>query len=252
MNIGIIGSGNVAFQLSRGLFNAGHKIDFVHSRNSKTGKPLAKKYDSIFITDLSVLPQTDVILIAVNDDQIEKVSSQIKPDSSRIVLHTSGAIPSTALNGHEKYGILYPLYSFSHKRRLSLKKIPFLITSSDDEVISSLRTLALDLTWKIYQVTDEERAQLHVAAVFANNFANFMMSQAFEIVEQHDLDLKILLPIIQQSTQNWNRGIAKEKQTGPAIREDYRTMDRHIDLIKDNSIKEMYKLISQNIIKFNK
>lgn len=252
MNIGIIGSGNVAYQLTRGLFKSGHQIDFVNSRNTKTGKQLAKKYESTYIQELSKIPKTDVILICVNDDQIEQVSSQIQPDGTRIMLHCSGAVPSTVLDKHEKYGILYPLYSFSNKRNVSLKKIPMLLTASEPEVISTLRTLALDISWKIYEVTDEERAQLHVAAVFANNFANFMMAQAFDIIEKNQLDIDILLPIIQQSAHNWTRGIAKEKQTGPAVREDYRTMDRHIDLIDKKSIKKMYQVISQNIIKFNK
>lgn len=254
MNIGIIGSGKVAFQLGLALHETKHKISFIAGRNLVEIKKLAKKVKSDYYNSIPEIKikHLDCILIAVKDDAIAEVATQIPRDFPGIIAHTSGAIGLELLGESlAKKGIFYPLYSFQNKRKKKLNKIPFLITSSSKEVQNCLIDLAKSISDYQYVIDDNQRAKLHLAAVYANNFTNFMMTLCFEIMDKQSLDQEIILPIIRQSIDAWTSGKAKEKQTGPAMRGDNKTMQKHIDIISLPEQKAMYRIISQNISKFH-
>ena len=39
----------------------------------------------------------------------------------------------------------------------------------------------------------------------------------------------------------------KESQTGPAVRNDNKTIEKHIDFLKDENQKEIYKILTKSI-----
>ncbi len=255
MRIGIIGSGKVAYQLSLALYDANHHLSFIVGRNNRAVQSLASKVKAKGLSNIAQIPhqEIDVLLIAVKDDAISEVAEQVPPDYRGILAHTSGAgnLKLLGVSPSQK-GIFYPLYSFRNKRKKNLSKIPFLITSPDASVQNTLIELARSISQHTYVVNDHERAKLHLAAVYANNFSNFMMTLSFDILEKNALDQNILLPIIQQSAQAWTKGKAKDIQTGPAIRDDIKTIEKHMKQIDLDAHKKMYALISENITKYYK
>lgn len=249
MKIGIIGSGKVASQLSKGLYKAGHKISFIISRNSETAHKISRNTASRVVSQYNEIDKTvDIILIAVNDDNIATVVENIPTSFKGIVCHTSGAVTSEVITKHGFCsGIFYPLYSFSSTTEIDFSKVPFLLTFDTEKTHIKLVKLAKSLGSKVYDVTNEERKHIHLAAVFANNFGNHMMTKCFDILESHNIDKELILPIINQSGQKWGLGNAKSIQTGPAVRNDKNTLDKHREIIDDEITLKVYNLITKSI-----
>lgn len=249
MKLAIIGSGNVAWHIAHSIVKTEHIISYIAGRNEKEVKRLSSKVSAIGILDTSALPlDIDLIVICVNDSSISEVVAKIPSKFKGIVAHTSGAIDSQVISQKFKNsGIFYPLYSFPSKRQMNMNKIPFLITSKSESILKKLLDLAKSISKHVYHVTDEERLYLHLAAVYANNFSNFMMTKSFEILDRKSINKEMLLPIIKQSAENWTKGLAKTKQTGPAIRNDQVTIEKHLKLLQKAEEKQLYSLISQHI-----
>lgn len=251
LKIGILGTGKLAWQISQAIDSTDHEIYVVYGRRLGEAKKLATKLDCSFTDQLTSLRNnTDLLIIAVSDDSIQTVAEQIPAAYTGIVVHTSGSVSSEALNSCKNRGIFYPLYSFNSKRKIKFDKIPLLITSDHKEILVLLENLARSITSLVYHIGDEQRRWIHLSAVYANNYTNFMMTQAFEILRTHQIPEELMLPIIRQSSKNWNSGKSKAIQTGPAIRKDEKTIQKHLDLIENKKEQQLYKDIAEAIQRF--
>ncbi|MEZ7901107.1 MAG: DUF2520 domain-containing protein, partial [Flavobacteriales bacterium] len=86
--------------------------------------------------------------------------------------------------------------------------------------------------------------------VFTSNFANYMQVIAQDVCEEQEVDFDLLKPLIKEVYEKNSRSKAENNQTGPAKREDEFTMQKHLDLMKNDKEKqELYSLISSMIIK---
>src|SRR5690606_545161 len=135
MNIVVIGSGNVASHFSSAFVEAGCRIIQVYSRTSAHAQALADTWAAPAITQLSDIDTTaDVYLTAVKDDALEAVLSQLPPTLNGIVLHTAGSVEMAVLHGHaRRYGVLYPVQTFSKKKHVDFGHVPLAIEASDAE-----------------------------------------------------------------------------------------------------------------------
>jgi predicted short-subunit dehydrogenase-like oxidoreductase (DUF2520 family) len=88
-----------------------------------------------------------------------------------------------------------------------------------------------------------------VAAVFASNFTNHMLTIARQVMKENRLDYEWLKPLIAETiTKSLDLG-PELAQTGPARRGDLEILDKQLDFLKDDEqITEIYKLISQHIL----
>ena len=100
-------------------------------------------------------------------------------------------------------------------------------------------------------MNSKKRIQLHIAAVFACNFTNHMFSIADSILANVDLNFKLLIPLINQTVKKINNQKPSKVQTGPAKRNDKKVLKKHISNLTDKEVKEIYKIISKEIIKSN-
>ncbi|MGY8940031.1 MAG: DUF2520 domain-containing protein, partial [Flavobacteriales bacterium] len=99
---------------------------------------------------------------------------------------------------------------------------------------------------KIYSVNSEQRKALHIAAVFVNNFTNHLYTIGNDICEKHQVPFEILQPLIQETSEKIKTLSPKKAQTGPAIRNDKKTIKSHLELLSKEQ-QEIYKLITQAI-----
>lgn len=253
MRIAIVGTGNLAYA----LIHAFRKhTDIEVSVYGRKPKKVLQLQRSLGITPISkedlCLPY-DLVILAITDTAIESFSNALDLHSDTIVVHTSGATTMNALSKHPQYGIFYPLYSFPKKRKVSFSKVPMLLDYSSAIVKKQLFTIAERLSNKLYEANDQERLQYHLSAVFANNFANHLLTKAYEILNDRQLEKEVLLPIIKQSCRNWSKGLAETTQTGPAIRNDTRTLNKHCELLGDDEISlEIYDFLTQSIQNYYK
>jgi predicted short-subunit dehydrogenase-like oxidoreductase (DUF2520 family) len=100
---------------------------------------------------------------------------------------------------------------------------------------------------------EESRKKLHLAAVVANNFINHLMVLTESWCIQNKLDFNLLLPLINQSTQNLQNQSPTQLQTGPASRNDWTTIHAHIEMLTQfPQLKEVYILFSNQLAEKNK
>lgn len=252
MKIAILGSGNVATHLSKALIKAGHPVMQVWSRNHNNAIDLALEIGANSIPEIKdIKAYIDVVFIAVSDDAIENVASQIPEKENRLILHTSGSTSLEVLSSRfQNAGVLYPIQTFSKNSDLDFSSIPLCIEANHQTALAQIEKLAQQLSNNVQQVDSHARALLHVAAVFACNFTNFFYSVAHQITESVQLDFSLLRPLIQETADKAMLNNPEDVQTGPAKRDDQQTMQRHLDLLKNQpQLQELYKSISQYIVK---
>jgi len=248
MKISFIGSGNVATVLGRLLKQKNFIINEVVSRDKTHALHLAKELDAIAIDDIKALSKnSDVYIIAVNDDAIEAVSNQLNT-SEKIVVHTCGSASINLLrNASKNFGVLYPLQSL-RKEISYLSAIPFLIDASNNYSKNVIITLAEAISDNIKEANDEQRMQYHLAAIVVSNFTNHLFALAQEYCIANKIEFSLLLPLIEEVINRLKSFKAAEMQTGPAIRGDISTMQKHLALLKDfPQLKNIYEVMSESI-----
>lgn len=253
MRITIIGSGNVATHLAAAFKNAGHVIVQVYSRDLQSASLLAYHVRAEAIDNLNKInPETDLFVIAVKDDAIETVASALAK-YQKLVVHTSGATDLQALLNHTKNaGVFYPLQTFSKTKEMDFNTVPLCIEGADEQIISQLEELAKTITQSVYRINSAERKTLHLAAVFACNFPNYLYYLAQQLLAEHELPFDLLRPLILETAQKVQDHLPIDVQTGPAIRNDEKTMAAHLQQLAEKpELQQLYKLLSQGIIKMD-
>jgi len=253
MRITLIGSGNVATHLAAAFRNAGHYIVQVYSRSLQNAALLAYHVKAEPIDDLqNITPETDLFIIAVKDDAIGLMAEQLAK-YQRLMVHTSGAAGLyTLLAFTDNAGVFYPLQTFRKTKEVDLRNVPVCIEGTNESITKNLEQLAQTVSDKVYPVDSDQRKILHLAAVFANNFPNYLYTLAQQILAKNQLDFELLRPIILETAKKVQEGLPAAMQTGPAIRGDETTLNNHLQLLKDEpALQELYSLLSQGIIKLD-
>lgn len=252
--ITILGAGNVATHLAKSFFDHGFDIVQVYSRNLENATSLAKLVNAEAINTLTLLDNaTDFYLICIKDDAIELVLKNIL-FKDKLIAHTSGSIPMSVLkeNNFKQYGIFYPLQTFSKDKVVNLKEVPFCIEGNNQDADNQLFEMALQLSENVHFVNSEQRKKLHVAAVFACNFTNYMYTIAHDITSKNDINFDILKPLIKETANKILENKPATMQTGPAKRKDEEVIKNHLQMLSDNKdYHDIYKLITTNIINEN-
>ncbi len=249
MNIVLIGSGNVATVLGRKFKAAGHTILQIYSRNASAASELAYEWDSESTTYKSTISKSgDVYIIAVNDDAIADVIDQLRLPG-KVVAHTAASVPKEILKTvTEHYGVFYPLQSL-RKEMAVLPDIPIFFDGSSDLTKKTLASLAHSIApVQAIEAGDDARAKLHVAAVVVSNFTNHLYALAADYCRKEGLDFKQLLPLIEETALRIKTVAPKDAQTGPAIRHDKETIEKHLELLKAHpQLKNIYVLLTESL-----
>ncbi|MFN0217132.1 MAG: Rossmann-like and DUF2520 domain-containing protein [Saprospiraceae bacterium] len=251
MKIVIVGAGRIAWHLGKRLKSKGLPVSQVISRTAEHAEALADN----LLTNWSdspadVISDADWLILAVRDDAIESVAEAFAPFvNNALVTHTSGGTSGAVLGVHfERYGVFYPLQSFSMEHIPVWSKIPFCVDAKLEEDVLILKRIAKTIGNLVYHVNDEQRAVLHVAAVFANNFANRCFAIAEKILEEKDLPFELLHPLMEETLVKALQDSPVRMQTGPAIRGDIDTVRRHLHLLAGTpEWQEIYRELSENI-----
>lgn len=250
MDIVIIGSGNVATVLGRKFKAAGHNILQIVSRNASVASKLAYEWDTESTNYISLInKKADFYLIAVSDDAIPHIISELKLPAKKVVAHTAASVSKDILkNETDHYGVFYPLQSL-RKEMKSLPDIPVFFDGNDDTAKKTLEKLAQSISHeKVTHAGDEARMKLHLAAVFVSNFTNHLYALAEEYCKKEGLDFKQLLPLIEETALRIKNISPKQSQTGPAVRHDKETLQKHLELLKAHpQLKNIYLLLTESI-----
>jgi predicted short-subunit dehydrogenase-like oxidoreductase (DUF2520 family) len=247
----IIGSGNVATAMGDRLLSAGHAIVQIAARRAEAAAPLAQKWGSAYTTEWErVDREADIYIVALSDRVLPELSKHLSL-SGRLVVHTAGAAPAAVLRGvSERCGVLYPLQSLRKEMR-PVPELPLLIDACRSEDLPVIEGVARSLSRLVAHADDAERLRYHVAAVVVNNFTNHLYTLAADFCRKEGIDFGLLLPIIRETAARLESHPPKETQTGPAIRGDRATVEKHLDLLANyHDLKELYQLFTIQIEAF--
>ena len=249
MNIVLLGSGNVATHLALALRAIGENIVQVFSPNLINAKALADRVDSAYINNLAQInSDADLYIISVKDDAIVEVARKLA-DVNGLVVHTSGTTDIKVLSTEVKHaGVFYPLQTFSKTKSVDFKTIPLCLEANEASQLELLQLLATRLSNEVYQLDGEKRKVLHLAAVFACNFTNHMYALASQILNANGLHFDIIRPLIAETADKVMLDLPENVQTGPAIRQDEGTINKHLTMLADlPELQEIYQTLSDSI-----
>ncbi|MDH5397430.1 MAG: DUF2520 domain-containing protein [Cyclobacteriaceae bacterium] len=252
-DVSVIGSGNVAWHLAPALDNGGFKVREVYSRSAAHAKEITGRlYEAVVKTDLDFSDtRSRLIIIAVADEAIEEIATELVVPDNVMVVHTSGSQPMSLLGylPTDHIGVFYPLQTFSKGVKVDFDNVPFFIESQTREGLEWLNFMGETISNRVIKADSADRKALHVAAVFASNFLNHMLTLSQDILDRKGLDFDLLQPLVTETVNKaLNEGPANV-QTGPAIRKDRDIIEQHTQyLAYDERLMEIYRLISENIM----
>ncbi|GAB5419241.1 MAG: DUF2520 domain-containing protein [Crocinitomicaceae bacterium] len=241
--VSIIGSGNVATQLGMAFTKVGTDVTHVASRTPENAENLASQL-SAFACKIEDLPVDQLAIVCVSDDAISEVLNQLSPEIP--VAYTSGSIGIHDVPKRAQLGVFYPLQTLSKTSTVQFSDVPILIESENAAFQEMLANFARQLSKTTRIVNSEQRRKIHLAAVWINNFTNHVVYQAQKITEEQNLDYQLLLPLLRETLQKLENQPAFDAQTGPAIRGDIKTIEKHLSA-QDGISKELYELLSRSI-----
>ena len=251
MKIVFIGAGNLATHLSLALQKAGFEIVQVYSRTEESAKELAGLLQVPYTTNINnVVHHASIYFISVCDDAIAPLSEKLV-SSSGIIVHTAGSVPMDVFeNKFDNYGVFYPLQTFSKRQQVDFSNIPIFVEANTQNNLNILQKIACSISQNVFEAGSQQRKQLHLAAVFCCNFVNHLYHLASEIAGQAGFNFNILSALILATAQKAVlSGNPKEVQTGPAVRNDRKVMEKHLDLLNAHpEWQEIYSILSKGIV----
>ncbi len=250
LKIAIVGAGNVASFFAKKFHAAGCTIVSITSKNLSHAQSLASEVQALASNNLSTIPSDiDYLLFAVSDDALKACVDQVPASNHFCWLHTSGSVSNAIFEEKtNRYGVFYPLQTFSKSVSLQQTTFPVLIEASSNEVQKLLENLATQIQLPSKYADSEKRKHIHLAAVFACNFSNHLFQIASEILKENQLPFELLLPLIQETVAKLQVLDPAAAQTGPAIRNDQAVLTAHLALLKDHPQWEaIYRLLSAQI-----
>jgi predicted short-subunit dehydrogenase-like oxidoreductase (DUF2520 family) len=249
--IALIGAGNLATHLGRALKVGGCKVVQVFSRTEEAARNLAGNLGCPYTTVVEeVTREADVYILSLKDSALEEVIARLCPDRREaLFVHTAGSIPMSVFEGKAtRYGVLYPMQTFSKAHHVEFESIPCFVEGVDDATERDMVRLAQTVTTSIHLMDSEHRRFLHLAAVFACNFVNHCYEMASELTGKAGINFDVMLPLIDETARKVHFLSPQQAQTGPAVRYDENVMQAQQQLLSDApEMREIYALISKRI-----
>ena len=245
-HLAVVGSGNLAWHLA-GVLD--HPAVYYRSILPSEAWPCPLRP----LSEIGHHP-TPAVLLAVPDGAIRSVSQQLAEilPLTTPVIHTSGATPLDQIDGRFAHrGVLWPIRSLRKTEPVrDWTDLPLVVQANTEESQQLLAQLAGSLSHTVSWLDDRQRAQLHLAAVFSNNFVTALYEVAHDLCKQHHIPFELLLPIIRNTATTQDGTRPALRQTGAAARGDYVTMQRHLDLLDRPAYQELYERISGLILEY--
>jgi predicted short-subunit dehydrogenase-like oxidoreductase (DUF2520 family) len=246
-SIVIIGTGKVAKSLLTLLLHKQQNIVQIFGRDEAKAKAIAAPHNISFTSDVTAISKNaDLIIIAVKDSAIEAIAAGLK-NHTGLIVHTAGNVASNIFSNYCKnYGVLYPLQTLNGTTDVA---IPFLINANSELLQTKLLQWSKFIGHSGTVCSDAQRQQLHLAAVYANNFSNYLYHLSYTICKNNKLPFSVLKPLIANTVNNLSENDPINLQTGPAIRYDNTTITNHLNSLANypEPYATLYQLFTKAI-----
>lgn len=251
-----IGAGNLATSLALAFFETGFPIAQIYSRTENSARVLAQRVKAPWTDCIEQILQGDYFYFTALKDSVleELVPSLVDGREEGFFIHTAGSLPmslwSQFSSSPSRYGVFYPMQTFSRQKPIPFEDIPIFIEASTPAAVEELMKLGRAISHHVTQTDSERRQKLHLAAVFACNFSNHCYALAEHLLEEAEIPFEVMLPLIDETARKAHLLSPRQGQTGPAIRYDKSVIDRHLTVLASKpQLQEIYRLLSESIHK---
>ncbi|MGB6084495.1 Rossmann-like and DUF2520 domain-containing protein [Moheibacter sp.] len=244
----IIGAGNVAFHLTRALIQNTVNVRQIFNRTLFKAQELGEANNIKYTDKISELEKADLYIIAASDSAVEELSHYI-PFDDTLVVHTSGSLSTSALKGDYRKGVFYPFQTFTKRKNLRYEEVPFFVEAENKDDEEALFKLADKISNEVHRVDSAKRLKVHLSGIWASNFVNHMYQIAQDICKEADLPFDVLRPLIEETALKVQDLEPFEAQTGPARRGDEIIINKHLEILEDSRLQQLYRLLSDSIVR---
>ena len=244
-SISIISTGKLGSNLAIALQNSKYILKSVHSSRKNQRLILHKKLNkNILVTsDINeAIKDSKYIFITCSDDLIKKIVPKINSQNNQVLIHFSASVPLSALSipnkKINKTGTIHPLQTFPNINCADrLYKIPYAIESNHNDVLDWLYNFAKNFEGIPLKLSPEFRNIYHAAAVTSCALLSSLISISSNMLNFLKLDedtrINMLLPMISSTLEGISKEGIQRSMTGPYIREDFDTINSHINILEN-------------------
>lgn len=248
--ISIIGAGRVGTALSYSLFKKGFKFLSVIDKDIKRAKNLKNTIQALNFSDKikDLNSKTNLLFLTTSDDQLPVVVNQLAKTkklhfNDLIAVHTSGTHTIDSLSILKSKGAkvisLHPIQTFPSGKKISemskfVENIYFGV-ETDRKNLKIVRSLLNSINSKMILINNENKPLYHIACVFASNYiiANLNVIELLsEKIGIGNTWKKAFKRLIYTSVDNSLKSSPTNALTGPIERSDFKTIAKHIEIIK--------------------
>jgi predicted short-subunit dehydrogenase-like oxidoreductase (DUF2520 family) len=248
MKVVMVGSGNVASVLGSLIRRKGHSIVQVIGRNpEETGKLGARLRCPASQDFHNINSEAEICIVALSDDALPPLHKKMQAGRTPVV-HTAGSVSREVLHTvSTRYGVFYPLQSLRSGMPVKTE-IPILVDGNTAAMTRLLKKFAASLSCPVYQAADETRLRLHLAAVTSSNFSNHLFALTDEFCQREGIPFRLLLPLLRETVNRLDHHAPIDLQTGPAIRNDRKTIQKHLRLLHNHcALRNIYRQMTASI-----
>jgi predicted short-subunit dehydrogenase-like oxidoreductase (DUF2520 family) len=245
IKVSIIGSGNVGQHLIK-AFSESRSAELVQVYSRNPGSIANLISHEKIVDDYHALNDADLYIIAVSDDAVATVSQKL-PFEGKLVAHTAGSLSLNVLDAKNRKACFYPLQTFTKNNPLDFSVVPLCIESEGETDFAVLNNAAKAISKVVHRIDTDQRQALHLAAVFVSNFSNHMYSIGEKLCSDNAMPFDILKPLIEETARKATVLSPAIAQTGPAVRHDQSTIDKHLSALKDQNLRNIYEMITKSI-----
>jgi len=244
----ILGAGNVAFHLTRALIQNTVNVRQIFNRTLSAAARVGEANKVNYTDKISELEKADLYIIATSDSSIEELSHYIPYDDT-LVVHTSGSLGTKVLKGDYRKGVFYPFQTFTKKKEImKYDDIPIFVEAENKEDENALYSLAKKISNEVHKVDHEKRLKIHMSGVWISNFVNHLYYIGGKICEDTGIPFDVLRPLIEETAIKVRDMEPYDAQTGPARRNDNIVIDKHLEILEDDSrLQQLYRLLTDSI-----
>lgn len=246
INAVLIGAGNLASHIYR-AFAKSDKLRFIQVYNRSLEHIDFVSADTAVTDDMNQLLDADIYFLCISDGAITEVSKNL-PFTNRLTVHCSGASAMNILNDKNRIGVFYPLQTFLKASEADFSAIPICVEANNVKDKELLLALGNEISESVQEINSDQRAAIHIAAVFVNNFVNYLFQIGESLMEENQMDFSILHPLIEKTVMNALQDSPRNLQTGPAKRDDKGTIEKHLNQLTNQEQQNIYKTITNAIL----
>ena len=260
-----MGAGNLGSVLAVALRRAGYTIEEViaHSRGAslKRARQLAKQVGARASTDLSAVVRASLIWFGVPDAEIARAALSAATQvewKGRVALHSSGALTSDELADLRSRGAavasVHPMMTFVRGSQPSLAGVPFAI-EGDAAALRVARRAVQDVGGYAFSILKKDKAAYHAWGTFASPLFTALLATTEQVAVLAGVNRKAakrrMIPILLQTLANYAAFDAAGAFSGPIVRGDADTVERHLRVLRGTpAARDVYLALARSALRY--